>query len=141
MRKQKEKISRKAIIHSSLGEFTKNGKPYRGGHGEENIRELKKRGIDYNVVEQYPNGVRLGNIPSHEQSWRRHGSMHTWFPKTWTRRTIKRAGEKVINSVPYKLPDHMYLFGTHRKVKVAVVRHKGRPATIFPYYKQSGGKR
>ena len=143
---KKEKIPQKAIIHSSLGEFSRGDKnhPSRllsGGHGEESIRELKRRGIQHNVVEQYPNGVRLGNIPTHKQTYKRSGSTQTWFPKSWTRNTIKKAGEKTINSIPYKLPDGMNMFGTYKKVKIVVKRTNGLPATIFPYFKQSGGKR
>lgn len=146
MYKIKEKISNKTLIHSSLGEFKKGDKmnswrPSKGRHGEENIRRLQRLGIKYNIVEQYPNGVRLGNMPSHMEGRRRKGTFHSWFPKSWTRKTIKDAGERIINSVPYKLPDDMDMFGTHKKVKVMIKRRKGRPTTIFPYYKQSGGKK
>lgn len=143
-KQKKETMSNKAVVHSSLGEF-KNGKqktPPRmisGGHGEENIQRLKQLGTKYNIVEQYPNGVRLGNIPSHWEKQQRTGTGHTWFPKSWTRRTIKKAGEKVANSVKYKLRDGIKLFGTYRNVKVAVIRTNGKIATVFPYYKQSGG--
>ena len=56
-RQKKESISKKAIRHSSLGEFTKGDKKHPprlkgGGHGEENIRELKKRGIDYKIIKK-----------------------------------------------------------------------------------------
>lgn len=146
MKHKKEKIGKQAIIHSSLGEFTKGDKKAKprllsGGHGEENLLELDRLGIDYQIVAQYPNGVRLGNVPTHKQAKNRKGCGQTWFPKSWTRKTIKRAGEKTINSVPYKLPDGMNMFGTYKKVKVVVKRTHGKPATIFPYYKQSGGKR
>ena len=145
MSKKRERISQKALIHSSLGEFSQGDKNHpprflKGGHGEENIRELKKRGIQYHIVEQYPNGVRLGNVPSHKQAQKRLGGGQTWFPKSWTRNTIKKAGEKTINSIDYKLPDGMNMFGTYKKVKVVVKRTNGKPATIFPYYKQSGRK-
>lgn len=143
-RHKKETMSKKAVVHSSLGEFTKGDHktpPHvrSGGHGEENIQHLKQLGIKYNIVEQYPNGVRLGNIPSHKESKQRKGTGHTWFPKSWTRLTIKKAGEKVANSINYKLSDGHKMFGTYRNVKVAVIRTKGKIATVFPYYKQSGG--
>ena len=59
MFKKKEKISSKAISHSSLGEFSKGDKKHSprflsGGHGEENIQELKKG--EYNIIS-------LSNIP------------------------------------------------------------------------------
>ena len=68
---KKEKIDKKAIAHSSLGDFTKGDRihPPRlksGGHGEENLRKLRQKGIDYNITKQYPNGVRVGNIPTHK---------------------------------------------------------------------------
>lgn len=139
-----EVMSNKAVVHSSLGEFKKGDHktpPHMksGGHGEENIQRLKQLGIKYNIVEQYPNGVRLGNIPSHWKKTQRTGTGHTWFPKSWTRRTIKNAAEKVANSIKYKLPDGYKMFGTYRNVKVAVIRTKGKIATVFPYYKQTGG--
>lgn len=114
-KQRKEKIAKKAIDHSSLGIFTtgdKHNKPRlkSGGHGEENIKALKKLNTEYNVVKKYPNGVRLGNIPSHKNVYKRTGTIHTWFPKSWSRKTIKKAGEKVIKSIPYKLPDGENMF-------------------------------
>lgn len=144
--KKKEKISKKAIHHSSLGEFTQGDKKHpprlrSGGHGEENIRELKKRGIEYNITKQYPNGVRVGNIPNHEKPKKRTGEGQSWFPKDWTRDTIKRAGEKTIREEKAKKQDGKTSVGTYKKVKVGVIRTKGKVATIFPLNKQSGGKR
>ena len=143
---KKEKIAKRAIEHSSLGDFTKGDKKHSprlrsGGHGEENLRELRKKGINYNITKQYPNGVRVGNIPTHKDKQKRNLNKQTWFPKNWTRETIKKAGEKTINSIPYKLPDEMNTFGTYKKVKVVVKRTNGRVHTVFPHYKQSGGKR
>ena len=145
MKQKKEKFPYKALIHASKGEFSQGDKNHSsrfisGGHGQENIQELKKRNISYNIVECYPNGVRLGNVPTHKQKYKRAQSGQIWFPKSWTRNTIKKAAEKTINSVPYKLPDGMNMFGTYKKVKIVVKRTNGEPATIFPYYKQSGRK-
>ena len=146
MKQKKEKINNSAIEHSSRGTFTsgdKNHKPrlLSGGHGEENLQSLKKYGRDYNIVAKYPNGVRLGNIPSHKERQKRSGVWQVWFPKNWTRKTIRKAGEKTINSIPYKLPDGYHMYGTYRKVKVGVIRTKGKVATIYPYHKQSGAKK
>lgn len=145
MNKKRERISNKTLIHASKGEFSQGDKNHlprflSGGHGQENIQELKKRKISYNIVERYPNGVRLGNVPTHKQKQKRTQTGQTWFPESWTRNTIKKAAEKTINSVPYKLPDGMNMFGTYKKVKVVVKRTNGEPATIFPYYKQSRRK-
>ena len=146
MKQKKEKINNSAIEHSSRGTFTsgdKNHKPrlLSGGHGEENLQSLKKYGRDYNIVAKYPNGVRLGNIPSHKKPRNQKGEWQVWFPKSWTRKTIRKAGEKTINSIPYKLPDGYHMYGTYRKVKVGVIRTKGKVATIYPYHKQSGAKK
>lgn len=146
MFKRKEKISKKALIHSSLGEYTHGDKQHpprlnSGGHGEECVKELEKRGIEYNINKQYPNGVRLGNVPTHKKSKKRVGNNQVWFPEKWNRNTIKKAGEKVINSIPYKLPDGMNTFGTYKNVKVVVKRTNGIVSTIFPYHKQSGGRK
>ena len=145
-KKKKEKIPKKAIEHSSLGEFTQGDKKHQprlrsGGHGEENIRELKKRGIEYNITKQYPNGVRVGNIPNHEKPKKRTGEGQSWFPKDWTKDTIKRAGEKTIREEKAKKQDGKTSVGTYKKVKVGVIRNKGKVATIFPLNKQTGGKR
>lgn len=145
-KKLKRKISNNVLVHSSLGKFTSGDKQHpprlsKGGHGEENIQELKKRKIHFNIVKQHPNGVRFGNIPTHREKRRRTGVFHTWFPKLWTRKTIKKAGEKIVNSVPYKLPKNIDLFGTFKKVKIVVKRKNGKFSTIFPYYKQRTGKR
>ena len=146
MKHRRERISNRAIEHSSRGTFTsgdKNHKPrlLSGGHGEENLQTLKQYGWDYNIVAKCPNGVRLGNIPSHKKPRNQKGYLQVWFPKNWTRKTIRKAGEKTINSIPYKLPDGYHMYGTYKKVKVGVIRTKGKVATIYPYYKQSGAKK
>ena len=146
MKRRREKISNRALEHSSRGTFTlgsrsQSPKLLSGGHGEENLQALKKYGWDYNIVSKYPNGVRLGNIPSHKKSQKRNGEWQVWFPKNWTRNTIRKAGEKTINSIPYKLPDGFHMYGTYKKVKVGVIRTKGKVATIYPYHKQSGRKK
>ena len=143
---KKEKIGNNALEHSSRGTFTKGDNKNKprlksGGHGEENIKALKKYGWNYNIVAKYPNGVRLGNIPSHKNKQKRTGDWQVWFPKSWTKNTIKKAGEKIVNSIPYKLPDGFCMYGTYKNVKVAVIRTDGKVSTIFPYYKQSGRKK
>lgn len=140
------KISKKAIQHSSLGEFTQGDKKHpprlkSGGHGEENIRELKNRGIDYKITKEYPNGVRVGNVSNHQDKRKRELNKQMWFPKNWKRSTIKKAGEKTIQEERNKKEDGKISIGTYRKVKVGVIWTNGKVATIFPYHKQSGGKR
>ena len=146
MKHKKERISNSALEHSSRGTFTtgdKNHKPrlLSGGHGEENLQTLKEYGWNYNIIAKYPNGVRLGNVPSHKNKQKRNGDWQVWFPNNWTRDTIKKAGEKTIKSIPYKLPDGFHMYGTYKNVKIGVIRTKGKVATIYPYYKQSGSKK
>lgn len=142
-RKKKEKISKKVLEHSSFGTFKRNKKNNQlrfisGGHGQENINFLKKENIGFSVNVQYPNGVRMGDVPSHKETYKRKNNGQVWFPKKWTRKTIKKAGEKAINSIPYKLPDDKITFGVYKGVKVGVRRNAGKVSTVFPYYKQSG---
>ena len=145
-KQKKEKISKKAIQHSSLGEFTQGDRKHQprlrsGGHGEENIQELNKRGMEYNITKQYPNGVRVGNVPTHKDKQKRELNKQSWFPKNWTRDIIKKAGEKTISEEKAKRKDGEISIGTYKKVKVGVIRTKGKVTTIFPLNKQSGGKR
>lgn len=51
-----------------------------GGHGQDNISYLKKNGIAFNVLKEYPNGVRIGNIPSHKNKFKRTGEEQALFP-------------------------------------------------------------
>ena len=37
-----------------------------GGHGQSNINFLEENGIEYNIVKEYDNGVRVGNVPKHK---------------------------------------------------------------------------
>lgn len=141
-KKKKEKITKKAIKHSNQGDFTiDSGRLISGGHGEKSFIELNKRNQLFNILEKYPNGVRLGNVPNHIKKRNRSGFMQTWFPKKWTSKTIKKAGEKVVNSIDYKLPDGITMYGSYKGVKVGVKRTGGEVSTVFPYYKQTGGRK
>ena len=57
-----------ALKHSSVGDFTYNPKTGQisrmkgGGHGQSNINFLEENGIEYNIVKEYDNGVRVGII-------------------------------------------------------------------------------
>ncbi|MHC1683428.1 MAG: minor capsid protein [Clostridiaceae bacterium] len=101
------KISGKTLKHANEGEFTnpKNPKKVKpneirfksGGHGEDNINLLQKRGIEYNIVKEYSNGVRIGNVPNHKVKEKRIGTKQAWFAKEWTQKDIKKAAEYVSN--------------------------------------------
>ena len=92
----KENISNKALEHSSKGEFTKeSNRLEKGGHGQENIDYMKKNNIEFNIIKEYKNGVRVGNVPRHTNNKKQSGINQSWFPKKWDRRKIKQAGQVV----------------------------------------------
>ncbi|MBQ8882211.1 MAG: EndoU domain-containing protein [Clostridia bacterium] len=134
--------------HSSVGDFTRGNSSHRprlsgGGHSENNIRELTKREIDYNINHQYPNGVRVGNIPNHDKKIKRTGNNQSWFPKHWTDNTIKKAGEKALKEEEKhgnKTNNGITFKSKYKKVKLGIIRINGKVATIFPLIKQTGGK-
>lgn len=134
----KEHISDKALEHSSKGEYQSNGRIKSGGHGEECLKHLKDNNIEYNIVRTYRNGVRVGNIPSHDKKAKRTGANQSWFPKDWDREKIKKAGQVV--SRGEKKPDGEIKEGKYDNVNVGVIRTKGKIATIFPTSTQKNRK-
>lgn len=60
------------------------GLPKGGGHSQAGIDELKNRGWSVQITKTYKNGVRIGNIPQHKQSFRKSGSQMSWLSKDWT---------------------------------------------------------
>jgi hypothetical protein len=145
-KRKKERIDKSAIIHANRGDLRQNEKTgkwrmFGGGHGQTNIRELKKYKIEHIINQTYKNGVRIGDVPNHKKSKKRKGSNQTWFPRIWTAGKIKRAGGKIINAIPYKLPDGRPTYGKYKNVKVGVIRTYGRVSTIFPDKSQPLGIR
>lgn len=134
----KEKISEKSIKHSSLGDFRKSGRMKSGGHGEENLNHLRQNNISYNVVKTYSNGVRVGNVPNHENKKKKTGDNQAWFPENWTRTTIKRAGQVVARGNKY--PDGKVKSGHYSNVNVGIIRTNSEIATIFPMSPQKDKK-
>jgi len=55
-----------------------------GGHGQSNIDYLIKNNIEFNIVDEYPNGVRVGNVPSHKNKFKQTGTGQAWFPSDWS---------------------------------------------------------
>ena len=99
-------VSDFAVVHSQEGRFVKsqvtvNGKVQfkprlaAGGHGQAGMDLLDKYGITYNIVKTYSNGVRVGNIPDHADKSKRSGIGQAWFPREWSDKDIRRAGEHV----------------------------------------------
>ncbi len=113
-----------------------------GGHGQDGMNELKKYGIEFNVVKTYSNGVRIGNIPNHDDAKKRTGCNQAWFPKSWNEKEIKRAGEHVSSlKSNRKVKDGVRLYGMWKGVRVGVIRTNGQIGTIFPDSYQPERKR
>lgn len=136
-----------SVVHSNEGAYTKPRKDGHirlksGGHGQAGMNELDKYGIKYNVVKTYTNGVRVGNIPSHKNPNKATGMGQTWFPKTWTSKDIKHAGEHVANLKGNRhSKDGVAVYGMWKGVRVGVIRTHGQIGTIFPDSKQPNSKR
>lgn len=102
------------------------------------MNQLAKYGIRYNITKTYPNGVRLGNIPTHRDKRKSKGSGQAWFPKSWTNKDIRRAGEHVAGLKGNRhIPDGKTVFGTYKGVRVGIMRTNGKIATVFPDSDQS----
>lgn len=131
-----------AVVHSNEGAYTKPQKGghirlISGGHGQTGMNELDKYGIKYNIVKTYPNGVRIGNIPTHKNKRKQTGTGQAWFPKSWTSKDIKHAGEHVANLKGNRhSKDGVAVFGMWKGVRVGVIRTHGIIGTIFPDSKQ-----
>lgn len=153
------KIQNKTLEHASRGKFTNPRNPKKqaignfkgGGHGQDNINLLQKHGIEYNIVKEYPNGIRCGNVPSHKEKEKKSGTGQSWFPKNWTEKDIERAGEYVANlknKMEYMIQEFVdsktnkvtaiYKFANYRGVTVGICYNFNlkRVTTIFPDQKQ-----
>ncbi|MBO4435897.1 MAG: EndoU domain-containing protein [Fibrobacter sp.] len=132
-------MSQFSLVHASEGKFTKPQKSTEllklagGGHGQKGMDLLDKYGIPYNIVKVYSNGVRVGNIPSHKERAKRSGIGQSWFPASWSEKTIKRAGEHVAQLHRNRnVPDGKIMYGTFKGVRIGVIKTHGQIATVFP---------
>ena len=142
----RRKISEYALVHSSEGTFMNvNSKhpiksPFRmvsGGHREDNIRLLKKYKIGYTFIKVYQNGVRVGVVKGHKDKGKRELNKQAWFPKSWTKKDILRAGEHVAALKCNKhVKDGYNMYGMWKGIRVGVKRTKGKVSTVFPDIKQ-----
>ena len=137
-------VSDFVLVHSDGGKYTKpsrKGDKLRlvsGGHGQTGMDQLDKYGIKYNVEKTYSNGVRVGNIPNHKNPNKRKSMGQTWFPKSWTTKDIRRAGEHVAGLKGNRhVPDGKAVYGVYKGVRVGVIRTNGKIATVFPDADQS----
>ena len=137
-------VSDFVLVHSDEGKYTKpsrKGDKLRlvsGGHGQTGMDQLDKYGIKYNVEKTYSNGVRVGNIPNHKNPNKRKSMGQTWFPKSWTTKDIRHAGEHVAGLKGNRhVPDGKAVYGVYKGVRVGVIRTNGKIATVFPDADQS----
>ena len=133
------KISDFALVHSDEGTLIWSYKPLNrlrmmsGGHGQKGMDLLDRHGIKYNIVKTYSNGVRVGHVPDHGTKAKRSGIAQSWFPRNWTDRTIRRAGEYVASlKANRNAPNGKIMFGVYRRVRVGVIKTNGKIATVFP---------
>ncbi|MCI8409940.1 MAG: EndoU domain-containing protein [Lachnospiraceae bacterium] len=132
-------MDNKGLEHSVIGDFTYNPKTGQvsrmrgGGHGQANIDFLEEKGIEYNIVKEYSNGVRIGNVPKHKTPSKRTGTGQAWFPKNWSKAKIKEAANYVANLPENKnLPDGVRGYGEYDGVRVGIIKTNGKIGTIFP---------
>lgn len=141
-------VSDFALVHSNEGKYTKPSRKgdrlrlVSGGHGQTGMEQLDKYGIKYNIIKTYPNGVRVGNIPNHKERNKKSGTAQSWFPKSWTEKDIRRAGEHVAGlKGNRRIPDGKTIYGVYKGVRVGVKRTNGKIATVFPDSEQSSARR
>lgn len=134
----KEKISKSAIKHSTIGKFNSSNRLVSGGHSQKNIDELNRRGQEYNIVKIYSNGVRIGNVARHKSSRKKVGTEQSWFPEKWNDTKIKHAAQVVARGKKY--PDGHTKPGYYAKVNVGIIRTNSEIATIFPISPQKTKK-
>lgn len=134
----KEEVSRKALIHSTIGEFNSNGRLSKGGHSQKNIDQLNKNKQKYHIVKIYKNGVRVGNVENHTDKMKRYGTRQSRFPKWWNDNMVKRAGQVVARGE--KLEDGYIKSGFYGNVNVGIIRRNRMIATIFPLSVQRNRK-
>lgn len=137
-------VSNFALVHSDEGKYTKPSRKgdrlrlVSGGHGQTGMEQLDKYGIKYNVEKTYSNGVRVGNIPDHKKPGKQKSMGQAWFPKSWTDKDIRRAGEHVAGlKGNRRVADGKKIYGVYKGVRVGVIRTNGKIATVFPDSDQS----
>ncbi len=138
---KKIQVSKNEMKHTSRGIFQyANKKPIKmlkGGHGEKNLRYLKRHKLSHNINAIDSNGVRHGQIDCHIRPGERKPNGHVWFPKKWSDTTIARAGEHVANlKRNTKKRDHTPMHGKYQKVHVVTYKSRGRICGICPKFKQ-----
>lgn len=126
-------ISEEKLQHASLGNFNSNDRMSGGGHGQVNIEYLLENNIEFHILKEYDNGVRIGNVPDHKSKMKATGVGQAWFPEDWTESDIKKAGEYVAN-MPENIdaPDGTWVFGEYNGVRIGKIKNDGKIGTIVP---------
>ena len=148
-------IPEETLKHVNEGDFTnpKNPKNIKageirlkgGGHSQRSIELLNQKKIEYNIVKEYDNGVRIGNVPKHKLNAKQNGTGQAWFPKDWTDKDIQKSAEYVANLkdksnyiIEKKYKDDkvsaIFKYANYNGVTVGVCYEtsKGKITTIFP---------
>lgn len=132
------------LTHADLGDFKnpsnpstslESGKMTGGGHGQTNIDYLGAINKQYNIEHTFENGVRTGNIPTHEVAGKRTGVGQSWFPTSWTKQEIDAASKYIIqkNQSAYNaLADGVSIYDIYKGVRVGIIKTDGKFATVFP---------
>ena len=137
-------VSDFTLVHSDEGKYTKPSRKgdrlrlISGGHGQTGMEQLNKYGIKYSIEKTYSNGVRVGNIPDHKNPNKRKSKGQAWFPKSWTTKDIRHAGEHVAGLKGNRhAQDGKAVYGVYKGVRIGVIRTNGKIATVFPDADQS----
>ena len=137
-------VSDFALVHSNEGTFrwrlVREGKKIynkirleSGCHGQKGMDLLDKYGIEYHVTKTYSNGVRVGYVPDHVRNFKRTGIGQSWFPREWSAKDIRRAGEQV-SALKHNrhTPDGVTAYGVYKGVRIGVIKTHGKISTVFP---------
>lgn len=142
------KIHHQALIHSIEGNYTKNPKTGKiqklinGGHGQDAIDFMKKKGLNFEINKTFKNGVRVGNVKDHKNKSKQKGNNQSWFPKSWTQKDVTKAAEHVVCLKHNKgTKDGITMWGKFKGVWVGVKKTHGNIATVFPDRNQSDKKK
>lgn len=77
--------------------------------------------------------MRVGSIPDHKDKRKARSNNQSWFPKSWTEKDIRRAGEHVAGLKGHRhVPDGKAVYGVYKGVRVGVIKTNGKIATVFP---------
>ena len=93
------------------------------------------------VMQASPDGLYIETMSGKDKR-KRTGMAQAWFPKSWSDKDIRRAGDHVASLKANRhAPDGKPIFGIYKGVRVGVIKTNGTPGTIFPDYDQSAAIR